>query len=297
MKTIKDFCAAYYKKIDLLDLELIISRVLHRPREFVLAHPEYKIPATGNLQLTTFIKRRIGGEPLAYILGRKEFYGLDFKVNKNVLVPRPETEALVELAISNFKSVTSKGKNNIIVDVGTGSGNIIISLARELQKSGLQIANYKLLATDISGKVLQVAKKNAKKYKVDRKIRFLKGNLLEPIIKKCSMLHVPYNMIITANLPYLSPALWKASQISVQMYEPKKALISLNSGLCHYNELFGQIKKLPAFCSMLHVTCYMEISPEQRPSLQKLIKKNFLKSKIKFHKDLANKWRVCEIKV
>lgn len=290
MSTIKDILIKYHARLDSLDLELIIARVLKKPREFVLSHPEYRIPATDNLRLITLINRKMRHEPLAYILGEKEFYGLKFKVNKNVLIPRPETEQIVELVTQNLKC---ENKNTLIVDIGTGSGNVIIAVVKQLRNYELGIRNYEFYGLDISKKALAIARKNAKLHKVDKKIKFLHGNLLEPIIKRCFMFHAPCFMTILANLPYLSPALFRQSQISVKMYEPKKALLAGKNGLFYYEAFIRQIKELKDKCFMFQVACFMEISPEQKPALQKLIKKYFPKVVIKFHKDLANKWRVC----
>ncbi|MCX6765590.1 MAG: peptide chain release factor N(5)-glutamine methyltransferase [Candidatus Moranbacteria bacterium] len=298
MKTIKDFCINYYKKIDFLDLELIIASVLKKPREFVLAHPDYKISATHNSRLKTLIKRRRRHEPLAYILGRKEFYSLDFKVNKNVLIPRPETELLVDLVLKELKKnklqVAGYGLQNIIIDVGTGSGNIIISLAYNMKHGTYNNINF--YGTDISQKALLVAKYNAKKHKVDKHIYFFKSDLLKnkKLINNLTMQQCN-NLIVLANLPYLSKEIYSPALKSVRKYEPKSALFSPQNGLGYYAKLLKQLNKLKNECSMLHVTCFMEISHEQKLKISKLIKSCFPASKIKFHKDLASKWRVCEV--
>ncbi|HEX7586062.1 MAG TPA: hypothetical protein VF390_00270 [Patescibacteria group bacterium] len=105
---ILDITKKYYGKIDSLDLELLIAAAIDKPREFVLAHPEYKLT---KFQISNFkfqISRRINGEPIAYILGHKEFFGLDFKVNKHTLIPRPETELIPQIVTQNMET---KGKN------------------------------------------------------------------------------------------------------------------------------------------------------------------------------------------
>ena len=99
MSSVKEIIKKYFKRIDILDLELLIASTIKKPREFVLTHPEYKLSVAQIARLASQIKRRAKGEPLAYILGEKEFYGINFKVNKNVLVPRPETEMMVEEGI------------------------------------------------------------------------------------------------------------------------------------------------------------------------------------------------------
>jgi release factor glutamine methyltransferase len=314
MKTLAEIRKKYQGKLDSLDLELIVADIIKKSREFVLTYPEYKITSTRNSQLTTLIERRIKREPIAYILGHKEFFGLDFKVDKNTLIPRPETELLVELAIH---LVTHNPQPTTIIDVGTGSGNIIISLVKNLLRSELRpacndvatsgrVTGYEFIGIDISKKTLNIAKKNAKTHKIDKKIKFLRGNLLEPLIKS-SRLMANSSLIVIANLPYLSSKIYSSAPIDVKKYEPKSALLSGTDGLNHYKKLFKQLKKIvtsydpPATMLQLRaglrVTSFLEISPEQKPALQKIIKSSFSKAEFEFKKDLAGKWRICIIHI
>lgn len=299
MPSILDFQEKYHQKIDSLDLELIIASVIGRPREFVLTYPEHKFTKNQELKTNNFIARRRRGEPLAYILGKKEFYGLEFKVNKNVLIPRPETEMLVELASCNIKHETYNNKKNelMVVDVGTGSGNIIISLVKNLINSSSVIRHPSFYAIDISSKALTIARQNAKNHKLTEKITFLKGNLLEPIIKNCSMFHAPCSMIIVANLPYLSYKIYNSAPKDVKKYEPQSALLSNQNGLFHYCKLLKQITEIKKNCSMLHVACFMEISPEQKNPIKKAILTAFPGCHLTFFKDLAGKFRVVRIEL
>lgn len=295
MKTIRDIIKKYHNKIDSLDLELIIASAIKKPREFVLAYPEARIALNQELRIKNYANRRLKGEPLAYILGRKEFYGLDFKVNKNTLIPRPETELLAELALQEL--TTNNLQLTTIIDIGTGSGNIIISLAKNLEDLRFKNDDLRFFGIDISEKALRVAKQNSKKHKVDKKIKFLKGNLLNPVIKKIKakkpMKLKANKLIILANLPYLSKKIYGLSPASVKNYEPKSALLSAEEGLSHYKKLFAQIKKLLVVgCGSLVL---MEISPEQKNKITKLVKTLFPDAKIRFFKDLAGKWRICEI--
>ena len=294
MSYIQSLLLEYQGKIDFLDLELIITHVIKKSREFVLTHPEYKLVKSQKSKVKSYLLRRMKHEPLAFILGEKEFYGIKFKVNKNTLIPRPETEQIVELVTRNVKRKIESEKIKII-DIGTGSGNIIISIAKQLKNFEFRILNFEFLGIDISKKALAVAKYNAKLNRVDKKINFLQGNLLEPIIKKRSMFHVPCSMIVTANLPYLSKEIYNSCSKDIKNYEPKSALISQKEGLMHYEELLKQLKELRENCNLLPVTCYMEISPEQKMKIFKLIKKYFPETKIIFHKDLSGRWRICEI--
>lgn len=303
--TIKDIFLKYFSKIDSLDLELLIAYAIKKPREFVLAHPEYKIPSLkivrrGGLKFK--IARRMRGEPLAYILGGKEFYGLDFKVNKNTLIPRPETELLVELAIQELRITNnelSKIKNTkyqlptTVVDVGTGSGNIIISLAKLLE-SRIMNQELRFFGTDISAQALIIAKQNAKTHKVDKKIKFLKGSLLEPILKTKNYKLKTTNYIILANLPYLDTAwknLLKSSDTKGLKYEPPSALYAGKDGLDAYRKLATQIKSLVANYG-LPTTVLCEIGHLQKRGMEKIFS---FADKIEFQKDLAGKWRVCII--
>ncbi len=282
--TISEVKQKYYKKIDLLDLELIISRVIKKPREFVLTHPEFKLITNYELRITNYIDRRLKGEPLAYIFGEKEFYGLNFKVNKNTLIPRPETELMVDETI---KQLTINNEQLTIIDIGTGSGCIIISLAK-------QLANYKFIATDISRTALRVARQNAKIHKVNKRIKFLNGNLLKPVLNNKKLIIDNCKLIIVSNLPYLTPAQIKNSS-SIQC-EPKLALNAGKDGLKYYRQLFKQIKLLVTGYQ-LSVTALIEIDPQQTAKLKKIIKNNFPKAKIKIKKDLRGLNRLVIIQL
>src|SRR3990167_2013650 len=117
-----------------LESELILSAAIRKPREFIYTHPEYALSHSEERDFANFIRRRAKRMPLAYISGFKEFYGLAFFVNKNVLIPRPETEELVDLALEEIKKIQEAGIKNIdVIDVGAGSGAIIISILKSLK--------------------------------------------------------------------------------------------------------------------------------------------------------------------
>ncbi len=300
MLSILEIKHSYSKKVDPFDLELLISAAINRPREFVLAHPEYILEKSQISNLKLQISRRIEYEPIAYILGHKEFYGLDFKVDKNTLIPRPETELLVELALKKIRNTRYKVRNTFIIDIGTGSGSVIISIAKAISNlksktrpTGRQVSNLKFIGIDISKEALKIARHNSKKYSLDKKTKFLHGNLLEPIIDRENKKQKIKNYIIVANLPYLSEKIYSQAPLDVKKYEPKSALFSKKQGLNHYENLFVQIQKMQnENCKM---QTFLEISPEQKKLLVLLIKKYFPEIKPIFHKDLAGKWRVCEI--
>jgi release factor glutamine methyltransferase len=283
--TISQFKQKYFTKIDALDLELLISAAIKKPREFVLTHPEHRFTKNQKLKIKNFIARRRCGEPIAYILGQKEFYGLEFKVDKNTLIPRPETELIVENVIK------LQPKNTTIIDVGTGSGNIIISLAKSLKEKNL------FVATDISLQALNIAKQNAKRHKLNKKIKFLQGNLLEPILNTKSYELKAKSYFIVANLPYLSHKIYNSVPRDVKNYEPRSALLSKNNGLEHYKKLFTQINKISKSYKLKAISCFLEFSPEQKNQLKKAIQVAFPKGNFTFFKDLAGKFRIVQIRL
>lgn len=282
--TITDLQKEYLSKIDRLDLDLIVAHILRKTREFILTHPEYKIHKLQIANCKLQISRRMRNEPLAYILGHKEFYGLDFRVLPATLIPRPETELLVEAVMEELEVKSQKSK--AIIDIGTGSGNIIISLAKDLQSNAIDGHLPSFCGIDISNDALKVAKQNAKQNLVSEKIKFIHGNLLDKI-KNID------DAIIIANLPYLSKKIYNATSSNVKKFEPKSALYSPKDGLGHYEKLLKQIAKFnPTNCIV-----FLEISPEQKISLSALIKKYLPRARINFQKDLAGKWRMCKIEI
>ncbi len=287
-----------------LEAELILSHIIKKPREFLFAHPEYKLSKSHFPHFKSHVMRRLRGEPIAYITGKKEFFGLNFEVNKNVLIPRPETELLVEKALDLLFKVRpfrlAKGSTlgvpkvepSAIIDIGTGSGNIIISIAKNIPdkiKKGIDF-----YALDISKKALGIAKKNAKINKVEKFIKFFQSDLLCCFLKKNRL--SAKNLIIAANLPYLSPELYQKNRNNLK-YEPKIALLSQKNGLNHYERLFRQLRDICKLYGFLQVFCYVEISPEQKTALIRLQKKHFPNAKLKFQKDLAGKNRVAEFAI
>ena len=271
--TTKDIYTKYRSYLDLIDLDLLVAHTIGKSREFILTHPEHEINKVQSGNLEKLIKRRFNHEPIAHILGEKEFYGLPFKVTKDTLIPRPETEMIVE------KILKLKPKNKTILDVGTGSGNIIISLAKNLKMKN------SFYGIDISASALKIAKQNAKLNKVEKKIKFIRKSLLSGF-KKNEL----EDSIIIANLPYLSEKIYNETLPNVKNFEPKSALYSPKEGLDHYGKLFSQVKKLGIKTEII-----LEFSPEQKTSLDKLVKKIFPKAKLEFQKDLAKKWRILEI--
>ncbi|MFH1173226.1 MAG: peptide chain release factor N(5)-glutamine methyltransferase [bacterium] len=229
-----------------LDADVLLSYLLKKHKAYLYTYPEKELTNKQKREYGQLIKKRAARMPTAYLTGHKDFYGLDFKVNKNVLIPRPFTESLVEQVIKEVGN-----KKIIIADIGTGSGCIAIALKKHLPQATVY-------ATDISPKALVVAQKNAKKNQV--KIKFLKGDLLKPIRDK----KIDY---LIANLPYL-----KASQIKDELkYEPRTSLIGSVNDI---KKLLQQITKLKEKPTKI----FLEIDRRQTKAIKESIKKLGLKA-------------------
>jgi release factor glutamine methyltransferase len=273
-------------KLSPLDAGILLSLAGNMPREFILAHPEKKLSATQTKKFSSFCARRANGEPVAYITGKKEFFGLEFLVNKKVLIPRPETEMLIECVLNKIQN-TKYQIPDTIIDVGTGSGNIIISIAKNIPMKLQKKINF--YAIDISKESLKVAKSNAKKNKMEKKISFVQSDMLEYFRKRKTKFE---NIIIIANLPYVSRDIYKRNYKNLK-YEPKLALHSRSKGLAHYDKMLKQIKSL----FTVHYSLFIEFSPEQKPEIAHILKGYWPKAEIAFSRDLAGKWRMAKIDV
>lgn len=204
------------------EAEILASFVLGKDRSFINAFPETELSRKQLGNLKTLVKRRRDGEPLPYLLGYREFYGRNFLVDKNVLIPRPETENLVE-AVVNF----AKNKSLTVADIGTGSGAIALTLA-------LEQPNLKLVALDIDPKALAVAKKNAIFYKLENEVEIVQSDLLKSLTRPVD--------VIVANLPYIPTKNYQQLPAHIRVFEPRVALDSGNSKETFYKRLFAEAK-------------------------------------------------------
>ena len=276
--------------------ELILSAAIRKPREFIYTHPEYALSRFEERDFANFIKRRAKRMPLAYISGFKEFYGLAFFVHKNVLIPRPETEGLVDLALEEIKKIQEAGIKNIdVIDVGAGSGAIMISLAKTILATYNSQLITHFFGIDSSIRVLTVARENAKHLGVNEQIQFLNGNLLQPYLKSinASNYHLPpttYRLFV-ANLPYLTTSEMKGLQPEVR-FEPRQALDGGKDGLDIYRVFFKHLTKI----ENNPFTAICEIAPEQKNKLLKIAKVSLPQSEIKFFKDNSCRTRFAAIK-
>lgn len=198
-----------------LDAQVLLAHILGKTRAWVLAHPDAELGEEQVIQLEQASARLGTGEPLPYILGSWEFFGLEFAVTPDVLIPRPETELLVEHALSWLRARPERRR---AADVGTGSGCIAIGLAS-------QIPDLQVIATDISPSALWVAKQNTLRYGLEQRIHLVQANLFAGF-------RPAYNMqfdLICANLPYIPERTLET--LSVSQWEPRLALCGGDDGL------------------------------------------------------------------
>lgn len=273
---------AELRKVDIptpeLDVKVLLAASLNKDSVFLHSHSEVLPTNSEYSKFRKFIRRRKKLEPIAYILGHKEFYNTEFFVNKNVLIPRPETEFLVEKTIEILKQKFSENihQSLSVLDMGTGSGCIIISIAKYLLDHGYPIDNIRFCATDISDKALYVARKNAKKFNLNKNIKFYKSDLF-------SNKKLPKDFdIIVANLPYVPIETKSKSKASID-FEPQSAIFAKNNGkeviLRFFNQVISNIKVS---------NIIIEFDIRNASEILSAAKKIFPKASIKSKKDLAN---------
>ena len=223
---------------------VLLCHTLAIDRTQLLTRSEEQIADSDYQQYLRLVARRVAGEPLQYITGHQEFYGLDFTVTPDVLIPRPETEFLVERVIK-LASDPSTEPNPLIVDIGTGSGCIAIALAVHLPQA-------RLIATDISSAALEVARANAGRHEVSNRIRFVEGDALEPVARLGLESAVD---VLASNPPYVECASLEIVQREVRDWEPHTALFGGTDGLDFYRRLLEDAPRYlkPGACVVLEI--------------------------------------------
>ena len=200
-----------------LAVTLLLCHVLGIDKVALIAHSEEEIPPRAEAELDALLERRLAGEPVAYLLGRREFYGRDFSVNSHTLIPRPETEHLIEAALEFFQ-----GREEIrFLDLGTGSGCIAVTLAAERP-------SWHGTAVDISAGALEVAGANAGAHGVSDRVRFLQADFTKPM----PLVGEGFDLVIS-NPPYISEEEYAALDDGVRNFEPRSALVPGPEGLEH----------------------------------------------------------------
>jgi len=192
-----------------LESRLLLQKAAGLAELDILSASERPVPANAERRFLKLVEERRARVPLAYLTGEKEFWSIPFKVFPGVLIPRPETELLVEKVIE-----LSSKKREWIVDIGTGSGNIVVSLAKELPRA-------RIIAADISRRALKAARFNAERQKV-ASIMFVEGNLFRGLLNVVSRGSVDF---IVSNPPYVSAREWRTLEPEIRLFEPKRALV------------------------------------------------------------------------
>ena len=260
-----------------LDAQVLLAHVIKKPRTWIMAHLEYDVTNEEQIQLVHALKKLEAGEPLPYILAKWEFFGLEFDITKDVLIPRPETELLVEKAIAWLKASPER---RTAADIGTGSGAIAVSIA-------MHMPDTRILATDISLAALKVAQHNARKFHVHHRIDFLQCDLLPQHID--SLPTDRHFDLICANLPYIPTKTLK--QLPIYGREPTLALDGGADGLDLYRRLF----KLAPNWLAPHGMMLLEIESALGVQALGLAFDTFSDATIHLHQDLAGNDRLLEI--
>jgi release factor glutamine methyltransferase len=254
-----------------LDAEVLLSFTLGQEKLEFLKNPEMTINEAQLSSFRNLIIRRARWEPVAYITGRKEFWTVTLEVNKDVLIPRPDTEIIVEEALEICRKIDSAEIN--ILDIGTGSGAIALALARE-------ISNARIVATDISAAALALAQKNAGALQLEDKIDFRQGNLFEPVEGVFD--------IIVCNPPYISAQDYEELAAGVRDYEPQNALLAGKKGTEFYEKLiYESIDYLEKNGWLL-----MEIGAKQGKTVREIIEESGFYDSVEMRRDYAGLPRV-----
>jgi len=259
-----------------LEAELLLGLTLGLDRVRLHTSQAEDVPDSCQQALDHLVRRRANREPLAYLLGKREFFGLEFRVGPGAFVPRPETELLVEQAISMVRTRFPEG-NAVIADVGTGSGAVAISLAVHLPHS-------RLYATDISEAALGTACANARAHGVQERITFLQGDLLEPLPN-------PVDMVV-ANLPYVRSDVISSLEPEVSRFEPREALDGGADGLDLVRRL---LRRAPRHLRP-DAAILLELDPEQMDASSELALTFYPKAHVQRARDLAGLERMLVVR-
>lgn len=264
-----------------VEAELLLGHVLGMSKTQLYTEPERSLISTETERLWSLVQRRLGHEPVAYILGHCEFYGIDFYIDYHTFIPRPETELLVEKAVELAHHISHSGKQITMADVGTGCGAIAVSLA-------LALPQAKIYAMDISALALQVAGINCWRHGVNSRVELLQGNLLEPLPQ-------PVDMIV-ANLPYIKSCEFGDLSPEIRKFEPMMALVGGEDGLDKIQQMLEQMPgKLGTHCSRCSVYCLLEIGQGQGEMVTSLISSYFPQASIELIFDLGGMERVVKV--
>lgn len=253
---------------------LLLEHVLGESRSGLLLRWGEPFPASRRAVWETLLARKADGEPVQYIIGEQEFYGLPFTVTPDVLIPRPETELLVEQVARLGAGLWPEERNATgptVADIGTGSGAIAVSLA-------VQRPSWRLTASDLSAAALGVARINAARHGVADRIAWVEGDLLEPWLRNGQRLDA-----VVSNPPYIPLTEEASLQKEVRLFEPHLALFGGSDGLAPYRRMAEQIGRLPAPPQLVGV----EVGQGQAPEVGRLLGQAAAWDELVFIRDLA----------
>jgi len=256
-----------------LDAQTLLAGIMRRPRSWLLAHPEAHLTPRQHRRLNRACTMLAQGIPLPYVLGRWEFYGRKFAISPAVLIPRPETETLVELALAWLRAHPGRRRT---ADIGTGSGIIAVTLAAE-------IPDLTCTATDISEAALGIAALNASAHKVAERIRFVHTDLLEGVPETFDL--------IAANLPYIPSK--RLASLEVARREPRIALDGGADGLALIRRLLTQAQSRLRAGGVI----MLEIDDSHAQTAPETARSLFPNAEIQIHRDLANRPRVLAVQL
>jgi release factor glutamine methyltransferase len=262
-----------------LDAQILLCHTLQVERSILYAYPERVLTPEQKQQFLTYIERRSQDEPVAYLIGHEEFYGLDFLVDQRVLIPRPETELLVEAALNVCRQMLEAGRSPIVADIGTGSGIIPVTLA--VMEPRLPY----LYASDISTDALDVTYLNCQRHHVEHRVRLLHGDLLAPFPEPID--------ILTANLPYVGIEEMDELTPDVLAYEPHLALFSGPHGLDLLGRFFTEMQHSKKLAK--GAVLFLEIGYRQQEPLTSMLLEIWPQASITFTKDYAGWDRVLQV--
>ena len=266
--------------------QLLLASLLNQPKEWLIAHDDEALTIDVLTRYERQLARVAAHEPLAYILGHREFYGLDFMVDKRVLIPRPETEMLVDLTLAALKPfIPSPTHPRSVIDIGTGSGAIPVALAKTQP-------DLYLIATDVSPDALAVAQLNAQKHGVAERIVFQQSNLLD----KTDPGQLTEIRVLTANLPYVTRKEIDDLQPEIQDHEPRVALDGGDDGLDLIRRLLTQIRDLRARGKLPWLSAaFLEFGASQGPTVLAAAQQILPNTECAILSDLAKLDRVLRV--
>jgi len=236
-----------------LDSALLMAHVLNVSKTWLYAHPHRHLTEAEIAQFEALVRRRIRQEPVAYLVGHRAFYGLDIIVNRHVLIPRPETELLVERVLDYVHRLQEEGEQPVVADIGTGSGAIAVAVA-------VNAPGVRVYAVDISAEALAVARQNIARYGLEGRVELLEGNLTDPLPTAAD--------VIVANLPYIPTSQIPLLPATVRDYEPTVALDGGPDGLQAFRAFFdGLVRAGSAARLRPGGRIYLEIGADQGPAV------------------------------